>query len=128
MPKNSNLEIVKRWQKLDAALLFRGYWRGMNIPRIAEELGVSAETVERDLKAFEELGQCIDDEQSHVPPVGRKLKGKTYVQTVRHYSPGQQPLFFSSLPQNLRDDLQVYSWEHCRYPDSLNDWIIELAH
>ena len=64
MPKNSNVEVLRRWRDMDAWLAGRLVGkaggrtrRGLSLRYFARKWGVSARTVVRDLIAFQSLGQ-----------------------------------------------------------------------
>jgi hypothetical protein len=62
MPKHTAVEILRRWQAMDAALFS---YDGLNIARFARRWKVNIKTVRRDLEAFKELGQrmvCRSDD------------------------------------------------------------------
>jgi hypothetical protein len=78
MPKNSLVEILRRWQAMDAALFS---YDGLNIARFARRWKVNIKTVRRDLEAFREVGQrtvCERDEPGRY---------------CWHYEGGVSPLF-----------------------------------
>jgi hypothetical protein len=58
MAKNSSVQILERWQKMDYQLcpLRLGGGGGLNVSNFARKTHVSTKTVKRDLKAFAALG------------------------------------------------------------------------
>ncbi len=54
MPKNSSVEILKRWKEMDRKL---SRPPGLNVPKFAKRWNVSTRTVERDRLAFKALGK-----------------------------------------------------------------------
>lgn len=60
MPKNSSIDVLKRWMALDGLLTGRGeHTARLKAGPFAKKWGVSEKTVRRDLLAFKEMGQEI---------------------------------------------------------------------
>jgi hypothetical protein len=58
MPKNSSIDVLRRWMDLDLLLDEGDYpFSGLYIASFAEKWGVSVKTVRRDLDDFKEMGQ-----------------------------------------------------------------------
>jgi hypothetical protein len=57
MPKNSSVEVLRRWRAMDAALAIDDARLGLHVPTFAREWNVNERTVRRDLAAFRDLGQ-----------------------------------------------------------------------
>jgi hypothetical protein len=88
VPKNTALDILKRWQALDAALA----GEGLHVAAFARGAGVSPKTVYRDLEVFRELGQDIYHQV-------RSGAGAAFAweATLWHYARGTRPLFTANL-------------------------------
>src|SRR4051794_21355648 len=83
MPKNSSIDILKRWQAMDAALAGHEWF---TVRRFAKKWGVSDRTVFRDLDAFRAMGQAI----KCIPPASGSELLYDYRQ---RYEPGVRCLF-----------------------------------
>lgn len=92
MPKNSSIQVLRRWQELDAALT-RGW---LNLRRSAERLGTNERTLKRDIAAFRAMGQTIESARSE--PWGEIRE------YVKRYAPGTKPLFVANLPKEDEDE------------------------
>ncbi len=85
MPKNSSVQVLKRWIAMDRALGDSGLGRGLVIPLFAKQQGVSPRTVRRDLKAFQdvrrkELKRITEEIGKPVPMcVQQELDGVRYL-------------------------------------------------
>jgi hypothetical protein len=87
MPKNSSVEVLRRWRSLDRALCGGpyGFEYGVEVSRFARQCRVSVKTVRRDLDAFRALGQ----EVRHLAMPGNEH--------YHCYAPGTRPLFACNL-------------------------------
>jgi hypothetical protein len=104
MPKNSGLEMLRRWQALDAELAGKF---GLNVPDFAQRWNVCEKTVRCDLELFRQLGQKMSlylglwgplpvDERGN--PTLPAPRDRSYDRWGWTYDEGTVPLFTSNLP------------------------------
>ena len=96
---------MKRWKALDRELSDRN--RGLHVPTFARQHRVTIRTVNRDLAAFNAIGQTTESE---------RLFGDTQYHST--YCNGVDPLFLSSFPLEL-----LKAWEAPEVRDAIKNAI-----
>lgn len=89
---NSTLAVLKRWMAMDAELNEKDGW-GFRVRHFAEDHKVSVATVNRDLRAFRDLGQEMELRYTG-PETGGDIR-----EYVWRYAKGIRPLFTANDPR-----------------------------